>query len=245
MAIVLYTKKYGETLARMRERFLREHKEFEDEKITYAGRLDPLASGLIPILTGADVHKKESYLNCDKTYRMDFVLGLSTDTGDVLGMLSSLCFNEVDISDDLVVEPYLGKQQQTYPVFSSKTVEGKPLWLWAREGGLDERKIPKREVELFSLKQVGKEVVTKEDFAKKVFDAISLVHGDFRQQEIYEKWEEYFRVSTRDSFCIYRVEARVSSGFYMRSLAEKIGKAYGCGGVSLHIERIAFGDRAL
>ena len=60
--------------------------ELKDEKMTYAGRLDPLAEGALLILAGNAVHKKEKYLKLDKEYEGEILFGFNTDTYDILGL---------------------------------------------------------------------------------------------------------------------------------------------------------------
>ena len=55
-------------------------------RFTYAGRLDPLASGLLLIMDSQDVEFKELYLNLPKTYIATCIFGVKTDTGDVIGL---------------------------------------------------------------------------------------------------------------------------------------------------------------
>ena len=82
----LYNKLRGETLADMMLRAQTELCIPVDMKATYAGRLDPMASGIVPILYGEDVHRKDYFMGHDKTYEVEILCGVSTDTGDVLGI---------------------------------------------------------------------------------------------------------------------------------------------------------------
>ena len=61
--------------------------EYKDEKITYAGRLDPLAEGEMILLVGEEVHNKQDYLDLEKEYEVDILLGVSTDSFDILGLV--------------------------------------------------------------------------------------------------------------------------------------------------------------
>lgn len=60
-----------------------------DIPLTYAGRLDPLAEGLLIVLGGEECKKKEQFLAVDKVYECTVLLGFATDTGDVLGLLTA------------------------------------------------------------------------------------------------------------------------------------------------------------
>jgi tRNA U55 pseudouridine synthase TruB len=60
--------------------------ELADIPLTYAGRLDPMAEGLLLVLGGEKVHEKDTYLGLDKTYTVTALLGIETDSFDLLGM---------------------------------------------------------------------------------------------------------------------------------------------------------------
>ena len=70
-----------------------------ENKISYIGRLDPLASGIIIYLEGDELKDRDKYMNMDKTYKFNIVLGMSTDTGDCLGMIRQInAVNTINIS---------------------------------------------------------------------------------------------------------------------------------------------------
>jgi len=241
MAIVHYYKQYTETLGAMLDRFKKEFPEYENEKITYAGRLDPMAEGEIILLTGQDVHKKDDFTAFPKIYEASFVLGFDTDTHDILGQVKRVS-NTTAIKPDLVkklVEDLAGEHSLPYPVFSSKTVQGKPLFMWAREGKLSEIEIPMRKMHVGEIELLGHHTTKKEPFWTSIFDAIDLVDGDFRQDEIIESWNNTFEGSD-DELQIYNIRAQVSSGTYIRSLIHLLGEKLGCGACSIQITRIGY-----
>jgi tRNA U55 pseudouridine synthase TruB len=57
--------------------------------LTYAGRLDPMASGKLLVLIGEECKNKDRYLALDKTYEFSVLLGIGSDTHDVLGRLQT------------------------------------------------------------------------------------------------------------------------------------------------------------
>ena len=67
--VILLNKKEGETPLECINRAKEEGIIPKDEKATYAGRLDPMAEGLLIVLTGESVHKKEEYLKLSKEYK--------------------------------------------------------------------------------------------------------------------------------------------------------------------------------
>ena len=61
-------------------------KKFNFDKMAYVGRLDPMAHGLITILTDEDVKQMVVFMKRSKTYIFKFIIGINTDTDDVLGI---------------------------------------------------------------------------------------------------------------------------------------------------------------
>src|SRR6185437_6426136 len=119
-------------------------------KIGYAGRLDPLAHGLLLLMIGEETKKREKYLSFPKKYRFEVAFGVSTDTYDLLGLVTTSKRKPLSTNVNLIVNTFvnkhLGKQIQHYPPYSSKTVHGKPLYWWARNSRLHQIEIPKREI---------------------------------------------------------------------------------------------------
>ncbi len=66
--ILVLNKKEGETPLEALEIFRKKNKEYMGVKMTYAGRLDPMASGLLLILAGEEAKNKEKYLILGKEY---------------------------------------------------------------------------------------------------------------------------------------------------------------------------------
>ena len=85
--VLKLNKKPGETPLECLNRFKVDNPEYEGEKMTYAGRLDPLASGVLLVLVGEECKKKEKYLGLDKEYELTILFGFSTDSHDVLGLI--------------------------------------------------------------------------------------------------------------------------------------------------------------
>ncbi len=58
------------------------------ERITHTGSLDPMAEGVVVVLTGEDRFLKEKYSNSDKEYEFEILIGVSTDSHDLLGLIN-------------------------------------------------------------------------------------------------------------------------------------------------------------
>ena len=138
-SVVNLYKKLGETPRERLERLRIQRPHFEHEVLSYAGRLDPMAEGVMLCLVGSANHRREAYLDMSKEYTLDILFGFSTDTYDVLGKITEsgepLGIMRKKIKEAL--NEFRGMQAQEYPPYSSKTVEGKSLFAWAREGVMD------------------------------------------------------------------------------------------------------------
>jgi tRNA pseudouridine55 synthase len=236
-------KKVGETPLECLENFRVQNPEYSNLPMTYAGRLDPMASGELLILVGDKCKNREKYLGLDKTYRVKILFGVTTDTYDILGLVSGKYVATENIKEKLtkILSKFTGKFLQDYPAFSSKTVGGKTLFSLAKSGALgDGDARPQKEVEIYKIKILGDEelspAIVQEDIRKR----INLVKGDFRQKEILEKWDNFFTENKIEKFETIEIEVHCSSGTYMRSLANTIGKKLGCGAIAWEIERLGF-----
>ena len=248
MAILLYTKKYAETLDKMLERFRNEEPQYKDSKITYAGRLDPMAEGLMILLTDEDVHKKQEYLDHTKVYEVEFFFGPLTDTLDILGVIQDESKPSIRIPYEKIKNEIAGLRdilQQQYPAYSSKTVDGKPLWLHAREGTIDDINIPLRNVKILSSEFISQRRIPTSALASLIQRNISLVVGDFRQEIISEEWKNYFSNNLDDEIILHTLRVHVSTGTYVRGLVSELGKRIGIPATSIKIKRISIGDNVL
>jgi tRNA pseudouridine55 synthase len=123
---------------------------FAERKAGHTGTLDPLATGVLPVLVGRAVKASEYMLTSDKYYRATLRLGLTTDTEDITGNIlteSDLIPCEEEVMK--AVDSFVGKYLQTPPMYSALKIGGKKLCDLAREGVTVEREA--REVEIFSI----------------------------------------------------------------------------------------------
>ncbi len=223
-------KNEGETPLGCLDRFRVERPEFAHVALSYAGRLDPMAEGVLLVLVGEENKNREQYLGLDKEYEVEVLFGVGTDTGDVLGV----------ISDEKIIPKlnnFVGRFEQSYPNYSSKTVQGKPLFQWAREGRLKEIEIPTKEVEVYSIEKLGIFSLKRRELFEQVQRRIAKVNGDFRQQEIMESWKEFLKEKRNEKFEGIKIKVSCSSGTYMRTLAENMGKQIGVPAIAWSIKR--------
>ena len=247
-------KQCGETPLECISRFRKNNPGFENISMTYAGRLDPLAEGVLLVLAGEDVYKKDDFLNLNKEYEVEVLFGFETDTFDVLGIPLSFPRrresmdprirkddNAGGMNAESTLKRFIGKNIFEYPPYSSKPVNGKPLFSIARSGGLDDIEMPKREVEIFNLEILNWREINSKDLLKDIEKKISEVVGDFRQEIILSKWKEVLG-DVDVNFHIAKIKAEVSSGTYMRTLAHEWGKSLGVSALAYHIVRTKVGE---
>jgi tRNA pseudouridine55 synthase len=121
------------------------------KKVGHSGTLDPLATGLVLLLTG-NATKLSSYLmDLPKTYIADIELGTSTDTNDAEGRVVETGDWSAVTCEALrsVLPSFLGRREQVPPMFSALKHKGVPLYTMARRGEHVERE--PREVETYAL----------------------------------------------------------------------------------------------
>ena len=109
-------------------------------KAGHTGTLDPLATGVLPILVGNAAKAGEYMLSSDKHYIATLRLGLTSDTEDITGNVTR---TEARIPSEgevlAVLEKFRGEIMQIPPMVSALKVGGKKLCDLAREGIVIER----------------------------------------------------------------------------------------------------------
>ncbi len=120
------------------------------EKIGHAGTLDPFATGVMVMLIGREyTRRSDEFLCSDKQYRATLVLGISTDSYDIDGQVTSRSDLIPSLKEvQLAIAPFQGEILQIPPMFSAKKVEGKKLYDLARRGITIERQPVKVQLEI-------------------------------------------------------------------------------------------------
>lgn len=245
---VLY-KQVGETpheaILRYKKENMEDNPEFDFLAMTYAGRLDPMAEGILLVLSDNELYNKEKYLDLEKEYEFEVLWGFETDTLDLLGLVvkNSLKNNSPEIDEiEKKLKESFGKFEQTYPLYSSRPVGGKSLFEWAREGKSHEIQIPKHEVDVFEAKYVERKFISKEELEEEIKRKVGLVKGDFRQKETLEKWHEVLSKIEENKFAVDKINIKVSSGFYVRQFVSDLANSFGTVALAFSIKRTKIGD---
>lgn len=125
-------------------------------KAGHTGTLDPMATGVLPVLLERGVKASEYMLTSDKHYVATLLLGITTDTEDVTGEV--LTRNENIPSESAVfsaIEGMIGESEQTPPMYSALKVGGRKLCDLAREGKTVERESRKITVYSINATRIG------------------------------------------------------------------------------------------
>ncbi|MBL1433981.1 hypothetical protein COB87_000165 [Candidatus Wolfebacteria bacterium] len=221
-------------------------------KASYAGRLDPMATGKLLILLGEETKKKERYLELDKEYIVEILLDIETDTGDILGIPKE-ALQQTKLSNNIIQKALydeIGTHTREYPHFSSKPVNGKPLFVYALEGTINTIEIPTHEETIYHIEFMDTRFVSSEYLADHIQEKLSHVPrstlpkkalgADFRQDEIREEWNTLLSTNHR-GFQIIKIRVVAGSGSYMRTLAMRLGETFGTNALALSIHRSKLG----
>lgn len=220
--------------------------EYEKDKLGYAGRLDPMAQGLLLILAGEENKKRKEFEKLSKTYEFEILFGISTDSYDLLGKIIE--FKNIEQKKDFEIKlnqdisGLVGKLKQPYPPYSSARVNGKPLFYWAREEKIKDIKIPEKEIEIYESLLLDVYKLSSKELQKNVEEKIGKVKGEFRQEEILILWKDFFKENPELTFFVAKCRINCSSGTYIRSIANKIGKKFDYPSCAFSITRTAVGN---
>lgn len=255
-------KPVGYTPLQLIKQLKRKYPQYKDKKLAYAGRLDPMAHGVLILLVEPETKKRKKYQSLDKEYEFKILFGVETDTYDVLGIPQKVHASQSMKSKrddktgteslpvlseskvDKIARALVGKQMQKYPPYSSKTVKGRPLFWWARKGKLNEIEIPEKKIEIYSAEFKNLKMVDGKKLKKKIIQMIEKVEGDFRQEEIIKGWNNFLKRDDK-KYPVATLNINCTSGTYVRGLAHQIGQNLSTGAIALEILRKRVGDYKL
>jgi len=202
-------------------------------KAGHGGTLDPLASGVLPVLLGEATKFSHDLLEADKTYEACVRLGITTSTADGEGAVLArvgLLWEDgqriehgealplVPLSTALVHEAcaaFCGRIVQVPPMHSALKKDGRPLYEYARAGLTVD--VPTREVTIH---------------------AIEVLRIELGQQNASPPNLESIQPAALDVW----IRVDCSKGTYIRTLAADIGARLGCGAYLAGLRRTQVGD---
>jgi len=133
-------------------------KKLNIRKVGHCGTLDPMATGVLVILTNKATKRQAELSSDEKEYLCTMELGSATDshdsTGNIVDQASTKYINKALIEHTL--DSFKGKQKQVPPMVSAKHYKGKRLYKLAREGIVVDREpvdIEIRELEILKINQ--------------------------------------------------------------------------------------------
>lgn len=193
---------------------------YSNNKLAYAGRLDPMARGLVPILFDEECCTKDNVNNMNKIYEVKLIVGYQTDTDDVLGI-----FNSSNIlysyNTDLLLKNLkegnisIGPFEQKFHYYSTKAIN-------QRSKGINMDNFHTVTLHNCSVLSSG-----KYDSHFLIDDIIKTIHKidktkDFRQNEIIDQW----RNVNVENFEYINLKLDVSSGFFVRQFVRDLSEKY-------------------
>ena len=111
-----------------------------EKKIGHTGTLDPMATGVLPILIGNATKAQSLLPESDKEYEATFSFGITTDTLDITGKVLSQTESNVKSEDlEAVLPQFRGDIMQLPPMYSAVSKDGVRLYELARKGLVTER----------------------------------------------------------------------------------------------------------
>lgn len=143
---------------------VRKVKKIFNEKVGHTGTLDPMATGVLPLLIGKGTLCSKYLINHDKIYQVVLQLGKKTDTADSEGKVIEEKPVEEEWIDEKkvkkVLKSFIGEIKQTPPIYSAIKVNGKKLYEYARKG--ESVEIPSRIVKIYSIDKVDINKIEKQ-----------------------------------------------------------------------------------
>ncbi len=107
-----------------------------EKSVGHLGTLDPMATGLLPLLLGKWTRLAKFYGSLPKTYTGVIRFGYATDTYDAEGVQAGELLQpefSIETLRDLA-KAFLGQSEQVPPAFSAKKIGGKAAYVLARAG---------------------------------------------------------------------------------------------------------------
>jgi|SRR5687767_7312469 len=184
-------------------------------RIGHTGTLDPLATGVLPLVIGRATRLAQFLTASDKSYDATIAFGRTTDTYDARGREVTSCTQRPTREQlDAAVARFRGEFEQTPPAYSAKNIDGERSYELARKA--EQRGRRAGSLDLAAPVRPKPVTVATEHLEVLAFD------GDTA-----------------------RLAMTVSAGFYVRSLAHDLGEALGCGAVLVGLRRTRSGEFGL
>lgn len=192
----------------------------KSKKCGHAGTLDPMATGLMILATNDDTKKLHELTGKDKKYTATIDLSKISDTRDkeYREQFTQYEFDDTQIAVDGKSLPRPSVGQVNEQLQSIVFQEGNP--------------IPQLPLPPFSAKKIGGK--KRYDLAREGIQEIA-----FQEMKIFDIQIVSYEVP------LIRIDCHVASGTYVRSIAYRLGKQLGTGGILTQLERTQIGEYKL
>lgn len=190
-------------------------------KVGHAGTLDPLAEGVLLVLTDVDTKRQSEFMGLNKEYMVKIAFGYTSDSYD---FGTTVREDGKDTADSLikvdlqsVLPKYIGMIDQRVPEYSAVHVDGNRLYGLARSGNVLDKDLPIKKVQVNDIK-------------------ITLF--------INNDHISYSELNLHEGIICATAELLVNcgKGTYIRSLVKDIGGDLGCGTVAVSLIRQKVGN---
>ena len=200
--------------------------EIYQTKATHTGTLDPMANGVVIVLTGQDRFRKSTIANWKKQYQFEILWGVTTDSHDLLGLTTAVDQqkydqNQIAVQIESVLPKFTGIIQQQLPKFSAQRIDGESYFDKAKR---KETFTPRsEEVKIHNLKLTNTYLVNKVQLQQQLENKIRLVTGDFRQKQILNNWQQTIP-QLPEKLVITKLHSTTSKRTYVRALVRDIAQ---------------------
>jgi tRNA pseudouridine55 synthase len=135
-----------------------------ERSIGHLGTLDPMATGVLPMLLGRMTRLAQFYLHCEKTYEGEIRLGYATDTydttGEPRGPAVTVNCQEQEAEIRAAAARFAGVIEQTPPPYSAKKISGVPAYKLARKNQAVELKPVRVEIKKLEITSVQADLIS-------------------------------------------------------------------------------------
>lgn len=215
---------------------------------THTGTLDPMAEGVLIVLTAEDRYKKAQYANYKKEYEFSVLFGITTDSYDLLGLQTkihnhTLNLDEISSSIGNILPKFVGTFEQTQPAFSAQRVAGKSAFDRAKRG--EATQLKSNIITISSLKLISRCEIPVAALCEQISSKINTISGDFRQDQIQAEWKKTIEILTQLNILtlpLVQLKAVVSKRTYVRSLVNDLAKMLDIPATTFHIVRTKNGQ---
>ena len=219
-------------------------------KVGHTGTLDPFATGLLILLSGKMTKRSNEFLKLDKIYEATLKLGYTSTTGDPEGEITKIAFSkhgrvfsskkQNDCGESLANEQIQTSLVEDLSEVTTENEGARPVTTGASDP------CPKlMDVEFALNKFIGTITQTPPKFSAIKING-QRAYKLARQGKDFEIPSRKVTIYSIDILDYHYPELKIrvhcSSGTYIRTLAEDIGKALGTGAYLTALRRIQIGD---